>query len=673
MMEQRPATTRLEQPGQLGPLRLKNRLIMAPMGTNYSTTDGFSTERDKRYYEERALGGVAMIMTEAMPVSPGARNHLNSMCIYHDRFIPGLASVVEAIRRHEVVVFGQLSHRGGLLKRSVLGMEPVGPSPWRNPNTGDEVRELRSEEIRHIQGQFVAAARRLMQAGYDGFELHAANGYLFHQFLTPRINRRTDAYGGPIENRMRLLIETVQRIKDEMPDFPALVRISATEYIDGGYTTEDVVALAQALERAGVVGLDLSGGTNESPELSRFCIQPPSMPRKCLLPYAAPLKAAVSIPVILAGRIISAEDAESVLASGSVDFVSLGRALYADPHWPAKAFGRIKAPIRECISCNVCFERLTREVDVSCVQNPFVGTEFESILYASPALDAAGRSVRRRVLVLGAGLAGVEAARVAAGLGHEVEIWEAADKPGGQIHLAVAAPDKEEVWPAWTSRWPEVEALGVRVTYSVQADAEAIGRFAPDLVIVATGSRPRSLVEALQGLDPGVLRLQARDAIADPTRIPQGSEVTIVGAGMVGIEVADILLARGCRMTLIEIGPAVAPAMARNNRTDIMLRLMAGGVQVRLASHIVGAAGSQILLRSADGECQMAAGQVVIEAIGPQPERGVVSAVEAAGAPYVLVGDCSERGGDFLTAIRDGFMAAWSLETRFGDQRTAKL
>jgi 2,4-dienoyl-CoA reductase-like NADH-dependent reductase (Old Yellow Enzyme family)/NADPH-dependent 2,4-dienoyl-CoA reductase/sulfur reductase-like enzyme len=638
---------------------------MAPMGTNYSTTDGISTERDKRYYEERAMGGVAMIMTEAMPVSQGARNHLNSMCLYHDRFIPGLAAVVDAIHKHDVVVVGQISHRGGLLKRSVLGMEPVGPSPWRNPNTGDLVRELRVDEIRHIQGLYVAAARRLMQAGYDGFELHGANGYLFHQFLTPRVNKRTDQYGGTIENRMRLLVETVERIKDELPDFPALVRISATEYVEGGYTTEDTVALARALERVGVIALDLSGGTNESPELSRFCIQPPSMPRKCLLPYARPLKAAVSIPVILAGRIITPEDAESVLATGDVDFVSMGRALYADPHWPLKAFGRIDAPIRECISCNVCFERLTRELDVSCVQNPMVGTEFESIDYASPGLRHARPPVARRVLVLGAGLAGIEAARVAAGLGHIVEVWEKADRPGGQIHLAVMAPDKEEVRPAWTNRWEEIETLGVPVRCGVDADAAAIRAFAPDLVVVATGSKPRPFLDALAGLDPGVARLQARAAIADPTLVPEDAVVTIVGAGMVGIEMADILLARRCRMTVIEIGPTVAPAMARNNRTDIMLRLEAGGVTFRLGTQITGTAGRELLLHADTGDSRIDAGAVVIEAIGPQSDRGVVPMVEAAGAPYVLVGDCSEPG-DFLTAIRDGFMAAWSLQTRFG-------
>src|SRR5450756_57943 len=242
----------LEEPGRIGALRLKNRAVMAPMGTNYSTTDGLSTERDKLYYAERARGGVAMIMTEAMVVTEHARPHHNSLCCYHDRFIPGLASLVEAIKAHDCHVFGQLNHRGALLRRSVLNMEPVGPSPWKNPNTGDAVRPLAISEIVGIQTLFVAAARRLRQSGYDGVEVHAGNGYLFQQFFTPRINKRTDRYGGAFDNRARFLIETIRRVKDALPDFPLIVRLSASEFAEGGYTEAEIIELAASLEREGV-------------------------------------------------------------------------------------------------------------------------------------------------------------------------------------------------------------------------------------------------------------------------------------------------------------------------------------------------------------------------------------------------------------------------------------
>ena len=640
----------LQQPGEIGPLRLKNRLIMAPMGTNFGSSDGLSTERDRHYYELRAKGGVAAIVTEAMAVSAGGRAHNNSMWIYHDRFIPGLAKLVDSIKRHDCLTIGQLNHRGALLRRMVLNMEPVGPSPWRNPNTGDEVRALDRAEIVEIQKDFVSSAKRLWQAGYDAVELHAANGYLFHQFFTGRINKRSDQYGGSVENRARLLLETVHRLKDALPDFPLWVRISCTEYCADGYPMDDVVALAQMLEAAGVSALDLSGGTNESPELSRFCIQPPSLPRRTLEEHARPVKAAVGIPTIIAGRIISPEDAEAVLTNGSADFISLGRALTADAYWPRKAFGEIATPIRACISCNVCFERLTLEKDVACVTNPMLGTEFEEQELIEPTHRVARP---RRVLVLGGGVAGFEAARMAAARGHVVEVWEKAARPGGQIHLAVAAPDKEEVRPVWSYRFDQAMALGVTLRCGVVADEAAIRDFRPDHVVVATGASPRAL--ALEGAAP----MQAWDVIADPSLVPEGAAVAIIGGGIVGLEVADVLLARGCRMTVLEVAPTLAPQMARNNRTDLLIRLREAGVGFHTKVRVQRQLGRTLHV-SVDGEAQRIEVDVVIAAIGAVPNRDVLPAVEATGIPYTLVGDAN-LPGDFLSVLRDASMTGLGI------------
>ena len=651
--------TLLRRPGSIGPLRLKNRLIMGPMGTNYGTTDGFSTERDKLYYAERAKGGVAMIVTEAMNISAGARNHNNSLCIYHDQFIPGIAAMVRAIQDNGALAVAQINHRGQLLKRSVLGMEPVGPSSGIHPNTGEPVRALRVDEIRAIQRDFLQAARRLQRCGYDGVEIHAANGYLFQQFFSLRINRRDDAYGGgSLENRMRLLLETVGLIRDELPDFPLFVRISVTEYIEGGYTEAEAISLAQALERAGVCAIDLSGGTNESPILSRFCIQPPSFPRRCLEPYARPLKQALTIPVIIAGRIISPEDAEGVLAADSADFISLGRALIADPHWGAKAFGAIPAPIRPCISCNVCLERLTLERDVACVQNPMVGTEFEALEFLEPQLSPkADASARRRILVLGAGVAGLEAARMAASLGHSVEIWEAEEKAGGQVPLALAAPDKEDVEGVWTYRVEEVGRLGVAIKLGVEVTVEALRAAAPDLVIVATGSRPRALPTPLDVVAPV---LQAWDVLLDPSLVRPGAQVTLIGGGMVGIETAEVLGAHGCAVTVIEIRETVAREMARNNRLDVLDRLRQHGVRLLTETSIDGVEDGELVLLRKGERTRHPPGDAVVLAIGPQPNRDVVPLVEAAGLTHVLVGDCNQTG-DFMGAIRDASMTVLAL------------
>ena len=656
----------LAQPGRIGRLTLKNRVVMAPMGTNYSTTDGLSTERDKMYYAERAKGGVAAIMTEAMVVTEHARPHHNSLCVYHDRFIPGLASIVEAIHRHDCHVFGQLNHRGALLRRSVLNMEPVGPSAWQNPNTGDAVRPLAGDEIEEIQRLFVQAARRLVQSGYDGVEIHAGNGYLFQQFFTPRINQRSDRYGGSLDNRMRFLLETVERVRTALPSTVLIVRLSCTEYVPDGYGEADIVALAQALERAGVDALDLSGGSNESPQLSKYCIQPPSFPRGMLAPHAKPIKQAVSIPCLVAGRIVDPQDGEAVLASGSADFISLGRALYADAHWCLKAFGKLPAPIRACIACNVCFERLTLEKDVACVHNPLMGTEFEALEFAEPQLFpqlAVDTARRKRVLVLGAGIAGIEAARLLAGRGHEVEVWEKSDRPGGQMPLAVAAPDKQEAAPIWSYRWQEVSALGVPVRTGRIALADNVRAFAPDFAIVATGAAPRPAPFDTTALAARIRLLHAWDYLADPARIESEARVLIVGGGMVGMEAADLLLARGgVQVTVLEMTASVAQGMARNNRMELIERVQARGGRILTETHIAAVRADSIETRTREGEPgTVEIGDVLMIAIGPRPVRDAVAALEAAGVPYELAGDCY-RPGDFLTALRDAAMVALSVD-----------
>jgi 2,4-dienoyl-CoA reductase-like NADH-dependent reductase (Old Yellow Enzyme family)/thioredoxin reductase len=658
----------LQQPGQIGPLRLKNRVVMGPMGTNFGTTDGFSTERDKIYYAERARGGVAMIITEAMVVSGNARNHRASLCIFDDRFIPGLADLTKAIHDAGALVCGQLNHRGMLLRRSVLGMEPVGPSPGKNPATGDEVRALTRHDIAEIQQQFLTSAIRLYRAGYDAIELHAANGYLFQQFFTPRHNKREDDYGGSVENRMRLLMETVRLIRAELPGFPMMVRLSATEYVDGGYSVDDILALSKALEAAGVMAIDLSGGTNETPELSRYCIQPPSFPRRFLEPYARPIKDAVTVPVIMAGRILTPEDAEGVLEAGSADYVALCRALVADPHWCRKAFGEVKRPIRHCISCNICFERLTLELDVACMQNPLMGTEFETLAKLEPGL-AGIKKQDTRVLVIGGGVAGLEAARVFAANGHQVEVWERNRRAGGQMDLALAAPDKEDVSGVWTYRVAALEQLNVPIRTGVEPTVDSIRAYKPDLIVIATGATSR---DAPFPIHTNVPVIQAWDVLRRPELIPEGSSVTVIGGGMVGIETAECIARRAKHVTILEGQGAVAKEMARNNRWDVLLRLRDAKAQIFAGVPVVSIEGDTIMCRNGEDTVRHPAGDRIVLAIGPRPVREVSQLADEAGVPWVMAGDCNNIPGDFLTAIRDASMIAWAAEEKFPTARRKK-
>ena len=484
---------------------------------------------------------------------------------------------------------------------------------------------------------------------------------MFQQFFTPRHNKREDDYGGPIENRMRLLLETVGLIRSELHLFPMMVRLSATEYVDGGYSLDDIVTLSRALEAAGVIAIDLSGGTNETPELSRYCIQPPSFPRRFLEPHARPIKDAVTVPVVMAGRILTPEDAEGVLQAGSADYIALCRALVADPHWCLKAFGEVKRPIRHCISCNVCFERLTLELDVACVQNPLVGTEFETLAKLEPGLEGIKKR-DSRVLVIGGGVAGLEAARVFAANGHKVEVWERKQQAGGQMDLALAAPDKEDVSGVWTYRIATLEQLNVPIRIGVEPTLDSIRAFGPDLIVIATGAVPW---DARFPVNTNVPMIQAWDVLRRPDLIPEGSSVTVVGGGMVGIETAECIVRNSSHVTILEGQSVVAKEMARNNRWDVLLRLRGANAQIVTGAPVISIEGDAILCRSGQDIVRYPAGDRIVLAIGSRPVRDVSLLVDEAGVPWVMAGDCNNVPGDFLTAIRDGSMIAWAAEEKF--------
>jgi dimethylglycine catabolism A len=430
-------------------------------------------------------------------------------------------------------------------------------------------------------------------------------------------------------------------------------------------STDDIVTLSQALEAAGVIAIDLSGGTNETPELSRYCIQPPSFPRRFLEPYARPIKQAVTVPVIMAGRMLTPEDAEGVLQAGSADYIALCRALVADPHWCLKAFGEVNRPIRPCISCNVCFERLTLELDVACVQNPLVGTEFETLAKLEPGLEGIGRQ-DTRVLVIGGGVAGLEAARIFAANGHRVEVWEREKRPGGQIDLALAAPDKEDVSGVWAYRVDALEQLKVAIRTGIAPTVDRIRAFAPDLIVLATGAVPRS---APFPVNTNVPVIQAWDVLRRPELIPEGSHVTVVGGGMVGIETAECIARRAKHVRILEGQNVVAKEMARNNRWDVLLRLREAKAEIVTDVPVVSIEGDEILCRSGPGVVRHPAGERIVLAIGARPVRDVTRLAEEAGVPWVMVGDCNNVPGDFLTAIRDASMIAWAAEEKFPTAR----
>ena len=433
-----------------------------------------------------------MIITEAMNISAGSRNHNNSLCVFHDAFIPGLSAIVSAIHDNGAPVVGQLNHRGQLLAPLRARHGAGRPSAGHHPATGERVRALGSRASTAIQRDFLDCGGRLWRAGYDGVEVHAANGYLFHQFFSPRFNRRdgrTTADGRESD---------ALPARDRRPSsrwsslVSVLVRVSATEFVEGGYPEADMVALVQALERAGVAAIDLSGGTNETPALSRFCIQPPSFPRRGARAVRTAAQGGGEDPGDHGGPYHRA-------GGGRGGAAGRQRRFHRARARPARRSALVGQSVRRDRRADPLLHFVQR------VLRALVGrtrrdVRAESaarhrIRDARPPRAATRRPAATRLRMparcwsSAPALRGLEAARVAAGLGHTVEVWECTGEAGGQMPLALAGTDKSEVSGVWTATAPRRSSgCACRQSFAVAVSAAAIQRFAPDMVFVATGA-----------------------------------------------------------------------------------------------------------------------------------------------------------------------------------------
>lgn len=360
-------------------LTLKNRIIMAPMGTNFASQQGYITERNKLYYKTRAIGGVGLIIVEAAHLDPTQRHRPNGIRISDDSFIAGLLELTKVIHESDVPVFQQLTHPGRLASEKITGVQPIAASPIPHPVSGEIPHSLTIEEIQKAEVMFAEAAMRVKKAGFDGVEIHGGHGYLLAEFVSPYTNKRTDEYGGELNNRTRFPLEIVSKIRQTVgPNFLISFRLSATEFLPDGFCLDEAKIFAVKLERAGVDLLHISAGNNEQPSTMVKTIPLLSTPPGCFAHFAAAIKQVVKIPIITVGRIDSPEVAEKILLEGQADLIALGRALIADPFWPVKAHEGRLMDINKCIACNKgCIERLNRNECICCIVNPWVGQKNE--------------------------------------------------------------------------------------------------------------------------------------------------------------------------------------------------------------------------------------------------------------------------------------------------------
>ncbi len=695
-----PRYAKLLEPGRIGGMELRNRIIMAPMGTGYATAEGFVTQRLKDYYEERARGGAALIITGVLSVDPtGGRCESEQKSIAHDRYIPGLVELTEAIHKHGARIAAQIQHAGKIATVDVVNAcQPVTASemPAADASTAVDMnleeimrmaqrfskmpkdlktRALALEEIPRYVALFAQAAERARKCGFDGVEIHAAHGYLIYSFLSPYANRRTDQYGGELANRARFLLEIIGATREKVgPDYPVWCRIDGREWnVPGGITPADSRALAVLLQEAGVDAIHVSGYGSVP---GTFIDAPIPYPPGRLVPDAWNVKQAVKIPVIAVGR-ISPELGEEVLRQGRADFIAMGRALLADPELPHKLAAGTRDDVRPCIRCYECASAHVEDMPTICSVNAACGREAEFRL--QPAQKP------RNVAVIGSGPAGMEAARIAALRGHKVTLYEKNKRLGGSLVFASVVSEDNEGLLDWMIG--QVKKLPIDIKMGVEVTPQSIKAAGHDVTIVAVGPNidapqipggqlrnvmtGKDLREMMNGRDhsgkmawwiklglplvkPVLQRLKPSQAAAFTRRwMPVGKNVVVIGGDLVAVELAEFLVERGRKVTMVSTERSMAPEMSIARRWRVLGGLRQHGVIMHNKARYEKFTENGVVFSDKEKRTQTIPCDTVVIAEGIKNNPGLYQALEGQLPELYQAGDCADVRL-ILGAIEDG-------------------
>ncbi|MBE0479837.1 MAG: FAD-dependent oxidoreductase [Dehalococcoidia bacterium] len=629
--------TRLFEPVKIGNLEIKNRIVMPGLNSKLGTEFGAVSERLIDYYEGRARGGVGLIIIENTCIDwPVGKAGTNPIRADEWKFVQGLHELAEAVHAHGAKIATQLQHTGrqGSSMTSAEGHQLVAPSALPCLPTGAEMpRELTVDDIEALIGKFTLGAAITKTAGFDAVELQGGHGYLINQFMSPYTNRRQDEYGGDFEGRMKFALRVVEGVRTAVgPGFPMIVRLSGDEYIDGGLTVEDMVLVARRLEAAGVDAISVSAGIYESPPWYSRIFPTAGMPEGCNVPLAAQIKKAIGIPVIVAGKLGDPERAEQVLRDGSADLIAIGRPLLADPELPGKAYEGRLGDIRPCLYCNeACAGSISRMWRIECSVNPALGREGQAQLI--PA------DTKKRLVVVGGGPAGMEAASVAALRGHDVTLFEKGRDLGGQLRAASVPVFKRPIGEYVEYLKNRVYKAGVKVHSGKKATPKLIRALQPDAVVLATGS---THILPDFGRNGGARVATAIEVLLG--RKHAGKKVAVIGGGEIGAELAWYLAEKGKQVKIIEMTYGVAEGMNLFSRLyllDILSRLGIESLTNMTARDITEAG---VVVEDAGGSRQLVEADTVVVAMGFRPETALYDSLAGKVPELHRIGDCAGAG-----------------------------
>lgn len=657
----------LFSPININQTEIKNRIAYPSMALLYSL-NGKLNDRYFYYFLEKARGGAGIVTVGPVGVEDVGIG-IVAPSIASDEAIPSFTKLTKAIQEAGARAWIQLFHGGAYVKPSqISGQQPIAPSTIYSAYSKSLAREMTREDIRAVQEAFVSSAERAKKAGFDGVEIIASAGYLICQFLSPLRNLRSDEYGGSFENRVRFVREIIEQMRLKLgADYPITIRMAGNDFVPGSNTDLETPEFARVYEKAGIDAINVTGGWHESniPQMTM------SVPQGAFTYLAQTIKNVVSVPVMASNRISEPWLAEKILCDGCADMVNLGRVLMADPYWPTKAQAGHPEQITPCVAClQGCMDEIAAGNPVKCMVNARLGFERERKITKTDC--------PKRVMVVGAGPGGLEAAFRAAESGHQVELYEKTEHIGGQLWIAGTPPHKQELWRLIPYYQEMIKLHKVQVFLNTAVDIQLVRQKNPEYIIAAEGAE--ILVPAIEGIDgPGAI--SAWEVLKND--VPLGKKIAVIGGGAVGLETAHFVAVKGTispetlhflfsnnaesperlrqlvfqgnkEVTVLEMMPQAGKGIGKSNKWGLLDRLKKHGVNI-ITQATVCSYKDGILTFEVDGQHRSAPFDNVINATGSKSVRKLADALEETGIPFSVVGD-SLRPGQITDAIHQAYL-----------------